>query len=84
MRKIDLTKVEAIDVTKGDPIVTPMPEPVIIPEALTRTLGEPENLWYYRLPDGTAYGAVVRWSPEGRRKEIRPIVWNGKKHIWVR
>ena len=81
MRKIDLTKVEAIDVTKGDPIVTPMPEPVIIPDALTRMLGEPENLWYYRLPDGTAYGAVARWSPEGKRKEIRPIVWNGKKHI---
>jgi len=81
MNKIDLTKVEAIDVTKTETIVTPMPEPVVIPKGLHSQLGDPEAIWIYRMADGSAFGAVARWNPEGQRKQIRPIVWNGKEHV---
>ena len=81
MNKIDLTKVEAIDVTKNETIITPMPEPVVIPKGLRDQLGEPEAIWIYRMADGAAFGAVARWNPEGQRKQIRPIVWNGKAHV---
>jgi len=81
VNKIDLTKVEAIDVTKNETIITPMPEPVVIPKGLRDQLGEPEAIWIYRMADGAAFGAVARWNPEGQRKQIRPIVWNGKAHV---
>lgn len=82
MIKVDLTKVEAIDVTKAEPIVTPMPEPVVVPKKLKDAMGgDPAALWIYRMSDGSAFGAVARWNPEGKRKEIRPIVWNGKDFI---
>jgi len=81
MRKIDLTKVEAIDVTNDVEIVTPMPEPVVVPKKLRDSLGEPKAMWIYRMADGSAFGAVARWDPEGQRKQIRPIVWNGKEHV---
>ena len=81
MKKVDLTKAPSGDVTDSVSIVTPMPEPVVVPAFLTRAMGEPETTWTYRLPDGSAYGAVCRWDPEGKRKEIRPIVWNGKEHV---
>lgn len=81
MNKIDLSKVEAIDVTKSETIITPMPEPVVIPKVLRDQLGEPEALWIYRMADGSAFGAVARWNPEGQRKQIRPIVWNGSAHV---
>jgi putative DNA primase/helicase len=81
MHKIDLTKVEAIDVTSESEIVTPMPEPVVIPKKLKDSMGEPEAIWIYRMADGAAFGAVARWNPEGKRKQIRPIVWNGKEHV---
>ena len=81
MHKIDLTKVEAIDVTGESEIVTPMPEPVVIPKKLKDSMGEPEAIWIYRMADGSAFGAVARWNPEGQRKQIRPIVWNGKEHV---
>lgn len=81
MHKIDLTKVEAIDVTNDVAIVTPMPEPVVVPKKLRDSLGEPEAMWIYRMSDGSAFGAVARWNPEGQRKQIRPIVWNGKEHV---
>jgi putative DNA primase/helicase len=35
----------------------------------------------YRLADGGAYGAVLRWDIEGRRKEIRPIIWDGEAYL---
>ena len=81
MRKVDLKNAEPIDITKPVNIVTPMPEPMVVPDALLKAMGEPDATWIYRLPDGLAYGAVCRWNPEGKRKEIRPIVWNGKKHV---
>lgn len=81
MRKIDLTNVAPIDVTRVEPIVTPMPEPVVIPKKLRDSMGEPEAVWIYRMADGSAFGAVARWNPEGQRKQIRPIVWNGSEHI---
>lgn len=82
MRKIDLRAVTAEDITDQPEIVTPMPEPVAVPQSLKKALGgEPDAMWIYRLADGAAFGAVARWNPEGARKEIRPIVWDGKKFI---
>lgn len=82
MHKIDLTKVEAIDVTNDVAIVTPMPEPVVVPKKLRDAMGgDPVSMWIYRMQDGTAFGAVARWDPDGQRKQIRPIVWNGKEHV---
>ena len=60
-------------------LVTPMPEPLRMPEGL-KHFGDPDNTWVYRKPDGSAYGAVVRWNKEDG-KEIRPIVWDGKDFI---
>ena len=51
-------------------LVTPMPEPLQMPEGL-KHFGDPDNTWVYRKPDGSAYGAVVRWNKEDG-KEIRP------------
>jgi putative DNA primase/helicase len=82
MRKIDLRLVKSEDITDTPSIVTPMPEPIVVPQKLKNALGgEPDSMWIYRIADGSAFGAVARWNPEGRRKEIRPIVWDGKKFI---
>lgn len=82
MRKIDLTAIKAGDITDKPSIVTPMPEPIVVPQKLKNALGgEPDSMWIYRTADGSAFGAVARWNPEGKRKEIRPIVWDGKKFI---
>lgn len=82
MRKIDLRAVKAEDITDRPEIVLPMPEPVIIPESLRKSLGqEPDAMWIYRMSDGSAFGAVARWNPEGERKQIRPIIWNGQQHV---
>ena len=82
MRKIDLTAIKAEDITDTPNIVTPMPEPVVLPQRLTDAMGgEPDSMWIYRVADGSAFGAVARWNPEGERKQIRPIVWDGKKFI---
>jgi putative DNA primase/helicase len=82
MRKIDLTAIKAEDITDTPNIVTPMPEPIEVPAKLKAALGgEPDSMWIYRIADGSAFGAVARWNPEGKRKEIRPIVWDGKKFI---
>ena len=62
-------------------MVVPMPEPVEVPASLIKSLGQPEQMWVYRTADGSAYGAVARWNPEGRKKEVRPIVWDGKKFV---
>lgn len=81
MRKVDLSKaVEPKDITKAEPVVTPMPEPVQIPEELKK-LGEPSSMWIYRMADGGAFGAVARWDPQGHRKIVRPIIWNGQKYV---
>jgi putative DNA primase/helicase len=71
---------DAIDITAGVEIITPMPEPFEIPDELQH-MGEPDGLWIYRMADGGAYGAVARWNSKakGKRKEIRPIVWDGKR-----
>lgn len=66
-----------MDVTQDDAIVTPMPEPIVIPAGLTKAMGEPDRVWVYRLQDGSAYGAVARWNSFKGRKEVRPIIWNG-------
>lgn len=83
MRKVDLKALAiAEDITAKAEIVTPMPEPVAIPDTLKKSLGpEPDAMWIYRMADGVAFGAVARWNPQGRRKEIRPIVWDGKKFV---
>jgi putative DNA primase/helicase len=82
MRKIDLTAVKAEDIADTPSIVTPMPEPIVVPAKLKTALGgEPDSMWIYRIADGSAFGAVARWDPEGKRKEIRPIIWDGKKYI---
>jgi len=82
MRKIDLRAVAAEDITDQPEIVTPMPEPVVVPQSLKKALGgEPDAMWIYRMADGAAFGAVARWNPEGARKEIRPIIWDGKKFL---
>ena len=81
MKKLDLKKLAAqapIDVTDAPAIVVPMPEPFEMPEELGK-MGEPDGMWIYRLPDGSAYGAVARWNPAGKRKQIRPIVWDGER-----
>lgn len=78
MKMVDLKGLKPIDVTDAPQIVTPMPEPLDIPEEL-QYMGEPDSLWIYRLPDGGAYGAVGRWNPIGKRKQIRPMVWDGKR-----
>lgn len=78
MDKIDLKNVEPVDVTDAVKPVVPMPEPVEIPEELARH-GAPDGLWVYRLPNGDAYGAIGRWEPKGKRKQIRPIIWDGEK-----
>ncbi len=81
MRKINLTEVgDASQHLAPSAPCVPMPEPIMIPVSLNRK-GEPDNLWVYRMADGTAYGAVARWNPEGKRKEIRPIIWNGSETI---
>ena len=80
MKKVDLVNVAPIDVTEAPKMVLPMPEPVKIPESLSRK-GEPDKIWIYRMADGSAYGAVARWNPAGARKEIRPIVWNGSEFV---
>ena len=81
MRKVDLKAVKPADITDAPKLVVPMPEPVIVPEFLMKSLGEPEKMWIYRTDDGAAYGAVARWDPEGARKQVRPIVWDGKEFI---
>jgi putative DNA primase/helicase len=81
MRKVDLTAVAPADITEAPKLVVPMPEPVEVPMSLVKSLGQPEQMWLYRTADGSAYGAVARWNPEGRRKEVRPIVWDGKKFV---
>jgi putative DNA primase/helicase len=83
MRKVDLKALAiAEDITAKPQIVTPMPEPVAIPDSLQKSLGpEPDAMWIYRMADGAAFGAVARWNPPGARKEIRPIVWDGKKFL---
>lgn len=81
MRKVDLTAVTPADITETPKLVVPMPEPIEVPASLIKSLGEPEQMWVYRTDDGSAYGAVARWNPEGKRKEVRPIVWDGKKFI---
>jgi hypothetical protein len=59
-----------------------MPEPIEVPQKLKTAMGgEPDSMWIYRTADGSAFGAVTRWNPAGKRKEIRPIVWDGKKYI---
>ena len=61
MRKIDLRAVAAEDITAPASIVTPMPEPVVIPESLKKSLGDkPDAMWIYRMADGAAFGAVGR------------------------
>jgi putative DNA primase/helicase len=83
MRKVDLKALAiAEDITAKAEIVTPMPEPVVIPDTLQKSLGpEPDAMWIYRMADGAAFGAVARWNPPMKRKEIRPIVWDGKKFV---
>lgn len=81
MKKVNLKDLPAqapIDVTETPEIVVPLPEPVEIPKELSK-LGDPDGMWIYRLPDGEAYGAVARWNPKGKRKQIRPIIWDGEK-----
>jgi len=63
---------------KSDPVV-PMPEPVEVPSAL-KSMGEPDAVWVYRMPDGSAYGAVARWNT-ATGKEVRPIIWDGEKFV---
>lgn len=79
MRKVDLKSGDKVTVLqKGEP-VTPMPEPIEIPAGLSH-MGEPNKVWIYRRPDGSAYGAVARWDgAEG--KQIRPIIWNGTTFV---
>jgi len=60
-------------------IVTPMPEPIEMPAGL-KHMGDPNNMWVYRKPDGSAYGAIARWD-EVDGKQIRPIVWDGSSYI---
>jgi len=81
MRKVDLSKVAASDITDAPTLVVPMPEPVEVPASLMKSLGQPGKMWIYRMADGSAYGAVARWDPENDRKQVRPIVWDGKKFI---
>lgn len=83
MRKVDLKALAiAEDITAKAQIVTPMPEPVVVPDSLRKSLGpEPDAMWIYRMADGAAFGAVARWNPPGARKEIRPIIWDGKKFL---
>lgn len=81
MRKVDLSKAaEPKDITSEVTIVTPMPEPIQIPEELKK-LGEPASMWVYRTGDGNAFGAVARWNPTNGRKVVRPIVWTGEKFV---
>jgi putative DNA primase/helicase len=81
MRKVDLTAVTPVDITESPKLVVPMPEPIEVPASLIKSLGQPEQMWVYRTADGSAYGAVARWNPEGRKKEVRPIVWDGNKFV---
>lgn len=81
MRKVDLTAVTPVDITEAPKLVVPMPEPVEVPASLVKSLGQPEKMWVYRTDDGSAYGAVARWNPEGKRKVVRPIVWDGKEFV---
>lgn len=80
MKKIDLVAAakNPVDITEAPAFVTPMPEPFEIPEELAG-MGEPDGLWIYRMPDGGAYGAVARWDPKGKRKQVRPIIWDGER-----
>lgn len=81
MRKVDLIKASAVvDVTDTviKPVV-PMPEPVKIPAPLK--MGPPDKVWLYRQADGSAYAAVARWDSYNGKKEIRPIIWDGKEFI---
>ncbi len=81
MRKVDLTSVAASDITDAPTLIVPMPEPVEVPGSLMKSLGEPGKMWIYRMADGSAYGAVARWDPANDRKQVRPIVWDGKKFV---
>lgn len=82
MRKIDLRALQPENVASQPLIVTPMPEPVIVPSGLLGAMGgDPDAMWLYRMADGGAFGAVMRWNPPSGRKEIRPVVWDGKKFL---
>lgn len=81
MRKVDLSAVVANDITDAPKFVVPMPEPVEVPKSLMKSLGQPGKMWIYRTADGSAYGAVARWDPENDRKQVRPVVWDGKDFI---
>ncbi len=72
---------EPIAPAERSPAVIPMPEPVALPDELSK-MGPWDHLWVYRMPDGQAIGAVARWdAAPGRKKEFRPIYWNGEKFI---
>lgn len=81
MKKINL--VEEICVPKhvapSAPCV-PMPEPLKVPNSLSK-MGEPNNRWIYRMPNGEPYGAVARWDKANERKQIRPIIWDGTDFV---
>lgn len=83
MRKINLSEDELrkVQPPAQSDIVIPMPEPIQVPRELQR-YGEPSSIWVYRLADGSAVGAVMRWDPaSGDRKVIRPVVWNGEDYV---
>ncbi len=80
IKKVGLGKGED-DITARSNIVVPMREPVVTPASLHKTFGTPHRTSVYRLANGDAFGAVLRWDIPGRRKEIRPVVWDGATHI---
>lgn len=82
MRKVDLTAVkdDGSIIQKSVSELTPMPEPVQVPEELARN-GEPDSIWIYRTVEGTAVGAVMRWNAKGsREKVIRPVIWQDGRY----
>lgn len=82
MKLVNLEDVtEPIAPAERSPAVVPMPEPVVLPEELSK-LGPWDHLWVYRMPDGQAIGAVARWDAAGnRKKEFRPIYWDGERFV---
>lgn len=83
MLKVDLQAIEA-DITEDAPkskMVVPMPEPVVVPPRMVQDFGSDYRTWIYRMEDGGAYGAVIRWDLPGGKKEVRPIIWNGKGFV---
>lgn len=82
MKKVNLAAVgeDIDDVTDVMGPTVPMPEPYLLPESLQQD-GSPDADWIYRMPDGGAYGVVVRWDARAGRKKIRPIIWNGEEYI---